>query len=197
MSKVILRAVKIFGDIQKGTEEALAVGAKFVGYSQDSGRFFELNEAVEAGYDTYSVEEMAGRLETSVELLKEIVKNGEDHYLDLGPAPVIEEPVVEAPVTNLSITDSGAVGIDYGQGESLSITVTPDQIADKVDFKELYMAAMEENRALSAENAELFKETVELTQKNVNLESELDLLKTDDGKLAELVKSKGYMLIVK
>lgn len=188
MTKIILKPVKIYGDIKNGTVDAVSKGFGFVGYSKESGKFFVLNENTETGYDTYSLEEIAGRLDASIEVLQNVVATGEDAVLgEVTEETSIEEtkPVVEAepePITQEDLED---------------VPVFEEVQEIEVDFEKLYMEAMEENKALTEENTELFKETVELTKKVVDLECELDLLKTDDGKLAELVKSKGYILIVK
>lgn len=188
MTKIILKPVKIYGDIKNGTVDAVSKGFGFVGYSKESGKFFVLNESTETGYDTYSLEEMAGRLGASIEVLQNVVATGEDAVLgEFTEETSIEatEPVVEEEAQTITQEDLEDVP---GFEEVQEI---------EVDFKGLYMDAMEENKRLTEENMDLFKETVELTQENTNLKAELDLLKTDDGKLAELVKSKGYVLIIK
>lgn len=201
MTKIILKPVKIYGDIKNGTVDAVSKGFGFVGYSKESGKFFILNENTETGYDTYSLEEIAGKLGASIEVLQNVVASGEDAVLgEFTEETSIEEtePVVDAepePVTLEDLESAGEAYFNAVYGESNEVEEEVQEI--EVDFEKLYMDAMEENKALTEENTELFKETVELTKKVVDLESELDLLKTDDGKLAELVKSKGYILIVK
>lgn len=201
MARILLKPVKIYGDIKNGTFEADSRGLVFIGYSKESGKFFVLNENTETGYDTYSIEEIAGKLGASIEVLQNVVATGEDAVLEeFTEETSIEEtePVVDAapePITQEDLENAGEAYFNAVYGESNEVEEEVHEV--EVDFKGLYMDAMEENKRLTQENTELFKETVELTKKVVDLECELDLLKTDDGKLAELVKSKGYILIVK
>lgn len=205
MARILLKPVKIYGDIKNGTLEADSRGLVFIGYSIESGKFFVLNENIETGYDTYTLEEVAGKLGLTIEFLQGVVARGEIIETDelfpvAGEVESIEEtePAVDAepePVTLEDLENAGEAYFNAVYGESNEVEEEVQEI--EVDFEKLYMDAMEENKALTEENTELFKETVELTQENTNLKAELDLLKTDDGKLAELVKSKGYILIVK
>lgn len=196
-----VKPVKIFGDIKEGDEQAKNLGMSFLGYSLSSNKFFILNEQSESGYDSFTVEEIGKKLNVKEERFTEIIENKLEGELELETETkhlVFNLPFKKNKEENQNVVE--VANPEESNNEPIVdkvIEVKEAVVENLVDFKQLYMDAMEENKLLSAENEKLFAETVELTQKNTELESELDLLKNDDGKLVELVKSKGYVLIVK
>lgn len=189
----VFHPVTVVGDIIKNDEVAREAGKIFIGFNQE-GNFFQANPESETGYVRYTKEDISIKYGMEIILLDDIIAHGT--HFELGPDAIKVVEEVE------QITDE-IEEVKEDNQEQPQIEEAVNEPAEEIaeveepDYKQLYMEAMEEVRRLEEENNSQFAEIVELTKENTQLKSDIDILTTSDTALCELVKKKGYILIVK